>query len=117
MATVATAGRRRKGRRRDHVAGRFERLYRPFDLTVAALREAGLKCRVTPKPPDDAHERCYATCPSCRTPGCLTLAVSEPVKGAEVELDCWSGCSESEVRRALAADLCRDVVAELRKAA
>jgi hypothetical protein len=89
---------------------------RPFDQFLLALRVCAFEYRAAPEPPADVHERAYATCPSCRIEGCLPLELVERRSGAQVELDCWSGCSEREVRRALARALHLELATQLEAA-
>ena len=79
---------------------------RPFDQFLLALRLCAFEYRLTPQAPADVHERAYATCPACCVEGCLTLELVECRSGAEVELECWSGCSDRDVRRTLTRGVC-----------
>ena len=63
---------------------------RPFDQFLLALRLCAFEYRLTPQAPADV----------------LTLELVECRSGAEVELECWSGCSDRDVRRTLTRGVC-----------
>jgi hypothetical protein len=76
---------------------------RPFDRFLTALRHAGCEYRLSPEPPPERGELAFARCAACGDNAAyLSLKITENEEGAPITVRCELGCSEADIRDALA---------------